>query len=256
MKKCLWLTFVFVLWNPLIAQTPAAPLEESLSPAKVKAALAGNGSKHWITLTDNRLMLAAALLGRGELAQEPSVTILMPDAIIAMRGTFARKQYLPYEPDTEDRRRSLTIVAEGIAIGSPSGPACSSIARVVLLSDRSGGTTAEAYTSESTDESWQNGFGASSQCQSLRARFSLATMLHMFTLPKDAGGAIHYLGIKSSGSIDPEKQWVFLRAKGALYLDDQPQKFWDRFWSFVLGFSAGLLAAIATAWVKGQLRLP
>ena len=33
---------------------------------------------------------------------------------------------------------------------------------------------AEAYTSESTNETWQNGFGASSQCQSLRAGFSLA----------------------------------------------------------------------------------
>jgi hypothetical protein len=86
--------------------------------------------------------------------------------------------------------------------------------------------------------------------------FSLATMLHMFTLPKDADGAIHYLGIKSSGSINPEKVRVFLRAKGALYLDEQVQKFWDRFWSFVLGFSAGLLTAIATAWVKGRLRLP
>ena len=56
--------------------------------------------------------------------------------------------------------------------------------------------------------------------------FSLATMLHMFTLPKDADGVIHYLGIKSSGSIDPEKQRVFLRAKGALYLDEQVPKFW------------------------------
>jgi len=86
--------------------------------------------------------------------------------------------------------------------------------------------------------------------------FSLATMLHMFNLSKDADGVIHYLGIKSSGSIDPEKERIFLRAKGALYLDEQIQKFWDRFWSFVLGFSAGLLAAIATAWVKGRLRLP
>ncbi len=174
MQRPLWFVLVLALWNPLIAQTPAAPPEESLSLAEVKAALAGDGSKHWITLTDNRLMLAAALSGRGELAQEPSVTLLMPDAIIAMRSTFARKQFLSYWPDAEDRRRSLTVVAEGIAIGSPSGPACSSITRVVLLSDRSGATTAEAYRSETTGETWQNGFGASSQCQSLRARFSLA----------------------------------------------------------------------------------
>lgn len=86
--------------------------------------------------------------------------------------------------------------------------------------------------------------------------FSLATMLHMFSLPKDEEGVIHYLGIESSGSIKPEKERVFLKAKGALYLDEQRKKFWDRLWSFILGFSAGLLAAIAAAWVKGQLQLP
>ena len=75
--------------------------------------------------------------------------------------------------------------------------------------------------------------------------FSLATTLHMFTLPKDAGG-VHYHGITSSGSIDPEKERVFLRAKGALYLDEQRQRFWDRVWTFVLG----------SAWVKSELRLP
>jgi len=85
--------------------------------------------------------------------------------------------------------------------------------------------------------------------------FSLATTLHMFTLPKDSNGVIHYLGIRSSGSIDPEKERVFLKAKGTLYLDEHMQKFWDRFWSFVLGFCAGLLVDIAAAWVKGQLSL-
>ena len=86
--------------------------------------------------------------------------------------------------------------------------------------------------------------------------FSLATTLHMFTLPKDAGGGVHYHGITSSGSIDPEKERVFLRAQGALYLDEQRQRFWDRVWTFVLGFTAGLLVAIATAWVQSELRLP
>jgi len=86
--------------------------------------------------------------------------------------------------------------------------------------------------------------------------FCLARTLHMFTLPKDADGATHYLEIRTSGSMDPEKERVFLKAKGSLYLGEQTQKFWDRFWSFVLGFSAGLLTALATSWVKGQLRLP
>jgi hypothetical protein len=86
--------------------------------------------------------------------------------------------------------------------------------------------------------------------------FALAKTLHMFTLPKEADGVVRYSGIKSSGSMDPEKQSVFLRAKGALYLDERAQKFWDRIWSFVLGFSVGVLTAIAATWAKGRLKLP
>jgi hypothetical protein len=86
--------------------------------------------------------------------------------------------------------------------------------------------------------------------------FSLATTLHMFCLPKDERGEVHYLGIVSTGSIDPENERVFLKAKGALYLDERRQKLWDRFWFFLLGLAAGVLAAIGSAWVRGQLRLP
>ncbi len=86
--------------------------------------------------------------------------------------------------------------------------------------------------------------------------FFLARMLYMFTLPKDAEGVIHYLGTRSSGSINPENERVFLKAKGALYLDEQRKKFNDRLWSFALGLTAGLLAAISAAWIKGQLSLP
>lgn len=82
--------------------------------------------------------------------------------------------------------------------------------------------------------------------------FSLATTIHMFGLPRNSQGEINYLGIKSTGSINPEKERVFMKAKGALYLDEQRQKYWDRLWSFILGLSAGLLAA----WVKGLLKLP
>jgi hypothetical protein len=86
--------------------------------------------------------------------------------------------------------------------------------------------------------------------------FSLATTLHMFSLAKDATGAVEYLGIRSVGTIDPEKGRVFLRAKGALYLDEHSRRIRDRLWSFVLGFGGGVLAAIVTAWIKGRLSLP
>jgi hypothetical protein len=93
--------------------------------------------------------------------------------------------------------------------------------------------------------------------------FSLAVTLHMFTLPRDAHGIIRYLGIESSGNLAPEKQRVFLKSKGSLHLDEQAQRFWDRLWSFIAGFSAGIagfsagcLVAIATAWARKKLGLP
>jgi hypothetical protein len=86
--------------------------------------------------------------------------------------------------------------------------------------------------------------------------FSLAMTLHMFTLPKDSSGTVHYLGIKSHGNVDPEQERVFLKAKGALYLDQFAQKHWDRVWSFASGFMGGVLAALLTALLKRQFSLP
>ena len=85
--------------------------------------------------------------------------------------------------------------------------------------------------------------------------FSLATTLHMFSLPKDEHGEVHYLGIVSTGSIDPKNERVFLKAKGALYLDEQRQKLSDRIWFFGLGLMAGVLSTIASAWALGHLGL-
>ena len=54
--------------------------------------------------------------------------------------------------------------------------------------------------------------------------FALAITLHMYLLPSDAGGGVTYLGIRSSGGIDPKNERVFLTAKGALYMDE----FWQK----------------------------
>jgi hypothetical protein len=85
--------------------------------------------------------------------------------------------------------------------------------------------------------------------------FGLATTLHMFTLPKQQNSEVTYLGVRSSGNLDPETAKVFIKAKGALYLDERRRRFWDRFWSFVVGFGAGLLVVIAGDWLKEVLRL-
>jgi hypothetical protein len=88
----------------------------------------------------------------------------------------------------------------------------------------------------------------------LMREFSLAVTLHMFLLPADADGIIRYLGITTSGGLDPKKERVFLTAKGRLHLDEFRQKRWDRIWSVVLGFVTGLLVAVCAAWVKNRFR--
>jgi len=85
--------------------------------------------------------------------------------------------------------------------------------------------------------------------------FSLATTLHLFTVPKNAAGESHYLGIISSGGLNPDNEHVFLKVKGALYLDEHAQRFWDRLWTFILGFSGGLLLALAVPSIKGVMKL-
>jgi hypothetical protein len=85
--------------------------------------------------------------------------------------------------------------------------------------------------------------------------YSLATMLHMFSVPKNKHGDVEYLGIVSTGGLDPKNERVFLKAKGSLYLDERRQKWSDRAWFFLLGLIAGMLTNIVSAWVKGQLNL-
>jgi len=86
--------------------------------------------------------------------------------------------------------------------------------------------------------------------------FSVAITLHTFSLPKNASGDVHYLGNVSTGALDLKNERVFLKAKGALYLDERSQKRWDRGWFFALGLIAGMLTNIASAWAKGHLKLP
>lgn len=65
--------------------------------------------------------------------------------------------------------------------------------------------------------------------------------LHMNRLERDNNGNIKYKGITSSGCSFNEET-VFIRAKGALYLDELKQKRIDRVISFALGFLAAWVA--------------
>ena len=75
----------------------------------------------------------------------------------------------------------------------------------------------------------------------------LAIDLHMYTLPKNEMGERHYMGSISTGDIDPTEERVFIKAKGALYLDEQRAKFKERLYSFVFAVLVGLIVACFSA---------
>jgi hypothetical protein len=86
--------------------------------------------------------------------------------------------------------------------------------------------------------------------------FSLATTLHMHLLQENERGETHYMGIVSRGSMDARNERVFIKAKGALYLDEQRQKSLERLYSFIVGFVAGILVPIISGWIQSHLSLP
>ena len=155
-----------------IQNGPAAPSVDSINSAamlpdeQVRSAINGKGGDHWVWIEDANLL---APLGN----QIPSLTLYMPEAVLAIRAASAKKQFLKYEPTDEDRRSSLMVVAEGYA-GETIKDGCTSITRIVLLSNQAGGVVKEAYLSEPLEESWRNDFGATNRCQALRAKFSMS----------------------------------------------------------------------------------
>lgn len=148
------------------APGPSAPTADLLSPDEVKQAMSGTGKNHWVLVEDMGLMAAQG-------NQVPSVTLYMPEAVLSMRAESAKKQFLHYEPAEDDMRRSLMVVAQGYA-GKTITDGCTSITRVVLLSDPSGRVVKEAYLSEPLEETWRNNLGATNRCEALRVKFSLS----------------------------------------------------------------------------------
>jgi hypothetical protein len=143
---------------------PSTNLVGQISDEEVKSALSGNGKDHWVRVDDMGLMAAQG-------ARAPSVTLFMPDAILAIQSESARKQYIKFEPTQEDRERALVVFGEGFVAENVQG-GCTSITRIILLSDPSGKVVKEAYHSSPQNEAWQNAFGATNNCQSLTAKFT------------------------------------------------------------------------------------
>ena len=134
--------------RPLIRPLPST--KDVLSDDEVKLAVSGKGKDHLVLIQDMGLMAAQG-------NQVPTITLYMPEAVLAIRAESAKKQFIRYEPAEEDKRRSLMVVAQGYA-GTTIAEGCTSITRIVLLSDPSGGLVQEAYMSEPLAETWRNGF--------------------------------------------------------------------------------------------------
>lgn len=144
--------------------TPAQP-PDMLSDDEVKQALNGKGKDHVVTIED-----AGWRASQGK--QVPRIILYMPESVLAIDSEIKRKQFTQYQPTEESKRRSLQIIAQGYA-GNTITEGCTSITRIVLLSDPSGGVVKEAYLSEPLKETWRNNYGATNECQALCAKFSL-----------------------------------------------------------------------------------
>ncbi|GGJ85191.1 hypothetical protein [Pseudomonas matsuisoli] len=83
--------------------------------------------------------------------------------------------------------------------------------------------------------------------------FSYATFLYMLTLPKDKDGATHYLGLRSTGGIRAENERVYLRAKGALHLEEKAARARERVYSLIVAVSVGIIVAAVSAWFRGYV---
>ena len=115
------------------------PLQSAsdLSDEEVSQAIRGFGGAHWVIIRDMGLMAAQG-------NQQPSISLYMPEAVLFIQSSSAKRQYTQFVPSEEEKRRALMIVAEGYA-GKTITEGCASITRIILLSDPSGGIVEEAY---------------------------------------------------------------------------------------------------------------
>lgn len=149
-------------------QSQALPAQ-NLTPAEVKAALTTPVGSGFVEIMDQNMFDISACQ-----AQIPLEFLYTPQGWLSARNQSAKEQYLSFAPTAEDTLRALTIISRGCATGSPTGPACDSITRVALLSDKRGTFVAESILSNPIPVAWHNGFGATAQCSNLVSKFAMA----------------------------------------------------------------------------------
>lgn len=168
MKICRILGPIIILMglSSLFAQSQ---LGDHLSSDEIRAATALKPGSGFVAIMDSGFLTPSLCK-----AQMPEEFIYTPEGWLNALSINARHQYLPFNPQPEDTLRALTIISQGCASGTLSGPACDSITRVVLLSDKDGSVVIEAVDSHPRSSTWQNGFGATAACSSLVSKFTMA----------------------------------------------------------------------------------
>jgi hypothetical protein len=164
--KTLVALFLAAVFAGALAQSQS---DDHLSPAEISAAVSAKPNTGFIELPDMGALLTSMCK-----AQYPNELLYTPEGWINALSISDKKQYLPFNPTPDDTLRALTVISHGCATGTPAGPACDSITRVALLSDKGGAVVVESLSSKSVSATWQNGFGATAACTSLVSKFSMA----------------------------------------------------------------------------------
>lgn len=141
---------------------------DHLSNQEIAAAIAAPPNTGFVSIEDMGFATPSA-----RQAQMPSESIFTPVGWLNALNLNARSQYKSFQPTPDDTLRVLRIISKGCASGTPSGPACDTISRVALLSDKGGTVVVEAISQYPMTQSWQNGFGATAACSSLVSEFSM-----------------------------------------------------------------------------------
>jgi hypothetical protein len=142
---------------------------DHLSPSEIGAAVASKADTGYVKFEDQGFSTPANCT-----TQMPSESIFTPTGLLHALSDNAKGQYLPFNPSDEDTLRALTVISVGCVNGTPSGPSCTSITRVAILSDIGGRVVVEAIASHSRPATWQNGFGATAACSDLVSKFAMA----------------------------------------------------------------------------------
>lgn len=163
------LVAALLLGCALVPLPAKAQTIDHLSDAEVAAAVAAKPGTGFVFIMDGGFTTPSLCR-----AQMPSESLYTPAGWLNALSINAKRQYLPFHPAPADTLRVLTIVSEGCASGTPGGPACTTISRVALLSDKGGSVVVEAASQHPLAESWQNGFGATAACSGLVSQFALS----------------------------------------------------------------------------------